>query len=57
MIGSDFTFGNQNMAVGVKSQKVSKGLEGDDCPGDRFFTREAMLIIDFQRLPDTAAEF
>ena len=28
------TIRNQNMAVGVKPQKISKGLDGDDRPGD-----------------------
>ena len=45
------------MAVGVKSQKVSKGLDGDGGSGDGFFTGMTMLIIDFQRFPNTAAEF
>jgi len=37
-------FINQNMAVGVESQKVAKGLDGDGGPGNGFFTGMTMLI-------------
>ena len=49
--------GNQDMAVGVKSQKVSKGLDGDGCSWGGIFSGHAILIIDFQRFPDTTTEF
>ena len=35
---------NQNMAVGIKLQKISKGLGGDDSPGDGFIAGEVLLI-------------
>jgi len=48
---------NQNMAMGVKSQEISKGLDGYGCSWDGIFPGHAILIIDFQRFPDTATEF
>ena len=45
------------MAMGVKPQKISKGLDGNGGPGNGFFPRNTMLIIDFQSFPDAAAEF
>jgi len=43
---------NQDMAVGVKSQKIFKGLDGCDDPCDGFFYRWRYLDIDFFMLQE-----
>ena len=40
------------MAVGVKSQKIFKGLDGCDDPCDGFFYRWRYLDIDFFMLQE-----
>jgi hypothetical protein len=44
------------MAVGIKSQEISKGLYGYGRTGNGFFARNELLIIDLQRFPNAAAE-
>jgi hypothetical protein len=44
------------MAVGIESEEVAKGLDGDDCAGDRIPLRHRLLKKDFQGFPGAAAQ-
>jgi hypothetical protein len=42
---------------GLNPKKSPKGLDGDGSSWDGIFSGHARLKIEFQRFPDTAAEF
>jgi hypothetical protein len=45
------------VAVGIESQGIAKGLNGNDGAGERVFSRDDCLKKHFERIPGTAAEF
>ena len=44
------------MAVGVESQEIPKGLDGNDGAGECILLRDNGLEKDFQRVPCTSAQ-
>ena len=47
---------NKDVAMGIKSEKIAEGLNGDDGTGHRIVLRNSILINDFQRFPCTPAQ-
>lgn len=47
---------DQNMAVGVKPEKVAEGLNGDDDTGDRILFGNDLLHEDLQGFPGTTTQ-
>ena len=48
--------GNQDMAMGVESQEIAEGLDGDDRARDGIVIRDCSLDKDLQGFPRAAAE-
>ena len=48
--------GYQDMAVGIESEEVTKGLDGDDCTGNGILLRYCLLEEDLQGFPGAAAK-
>ena len=46
----------KDVAVGIESEKVAEGLDGDDRAGDGLFFRHGLLHKHFQGFPGRAAE-
>lgn len=47
---------DQNVAVGVETENIAEGLDGDDGAGERALFRNRILQEDFQGLLDTAVQ-
>ncbi len=48
--------GHQDMAVGIESQEVAKGLDGDDGAGGGILFRHRLLEKELQGFPGTATQ-
>ena len=46
----------QDMAVGIESEEVAKGLDGDDGAGDGILFRHRLLKKELQRFPGAATQ-
>jgi len=46
----------ENVAVGIKSEKVAEGLHGNYRTGNGFLFRHGLLHKNFQGFPGTAAD-
>lgn len=44
------------MAVGIESEEVTEGLNGDHCAGNGIILRDRLLEKYLQRFPGTSAE-
>ena len=45
----------QNVAVGIESEKIAKGLNSDDGAGNRFLLRDGLLEKDLKGIPGASA--
>jgi hypothetical protein len=47
---------DENMAVGIESESITEGLDGDNCAGNGILFRNDILEENLQRFPGTAAQ-
>ena len=47
---------HEDVGVGIESEEIAEGLQGDDGAGDGVVLRDRLLEKDLQRFPGAAAE-
>jgi len=56
VVSVEASIGDENVAVGIESQEIAEGLDGDDGAGDGIFLRNRFLDKYLQGFPGTLAQ-